>query len=109
MKTQIETWDSHIPLTIENIRALHSPPENFRISRNEYLANTSFSGSMRKGRCYVLQGACRYKFEQAELEMVTGEFIDFEEGSYSFEVTGDNLAIVVLVWDISNYHRNCET
>jgi hypothetical protein len=53
---------------------------------------------MRSGTCYVLAGACRYRFGPAVYELARGSVTELPAGDYKFEVVGDRGADIVLVW-----------
>lgn len=62
--SQIQSWRSEEwgPLTLDSIRALHTPPHHFRIShsriqRTELRDGDTLGGLSRAGRIYVLNGA----------------------------------------------------
>ena len=89
-------------MTASAIRAKHSPAGMYRVSQKQFEKGTRFSGSMRAGRCYVLDGQCCYKYEGAEVMVRTNEYVDLDAGQYEFKVPGDTDVVVIKVWKISD-------
>ncbi len=88
------------PLCVESVRALHQPPERFRVSPSRYPAGTAFGGAARAGRKYVLAGACSYAVGGAVWELRAGDVADVPEGGFAFRVLGGGPVEVVSVWEL---------
>jgi hypothetical protein len=84
------------------IRKLYMPPENYRVSAFHYPAGTIFSGSMRSGQVYVIEGSCEYRFLEISepISLLAGETLQLPEGEYEMEVTSTDPVFLVLVWEI---------
>ena len=54
---------------------------------------------MRSGLCYVLEGKCRYSFDE-DVVLTAGHVAKLPEGKYTMEVLGDRDLRVVLVWEL---------
>ena len=97
-----QRWDESRwgPLCIESVRALHQPPERFRVVPGCYPAGTSFVGSARASRKYVLAGLCSYVVAGVTWGLRTGEMADSPGGDFAFRVLGDNPVVVVSVYEL---------
>lgn len=95
-------WDAERmgPLCLESVRAIHQPPERFRVSPNRYPAGTSFPGAARAGRRYVLSGACSFRVGASVWELRAGDIADIPEGGYEFRVLGTGPVEFVSVWEL---------
>jgi hypothetical protein len=87
-------------LCLESVRALHQPPERFRVSPSCYSAGTAFGGAARAGRKYVLAGACSYTIGGEVWELRAGDIADLPEGGFAFRTLGGGLVEVVSVWEL---------
>lgn len=86
-------------MDLDAISRLYEPEQNFRISKYEYPPKTEFPGQMRSGTCFVLEGQCRYSFDE-DITLGPQEVVDLPAGSYEFKVLGDEPLIIVLVWPL---------
>jgi len=77
------------------------PGSNYRVSTFHYPAGTTFPGSMREGRCYVITGKCTYSHGDSNLELRTGEYANLQKGDYVLTVAPDSDLEIVIVWDLS--------
>ena len=100
---KIQKWDKAEPMTEDATRSIHTPADQFRVSKSTYEANTKFSGSMKSGRCYVIQGRCLFKFSENEIIIESGQYADLECGKYKFQTLSELDTIVVKVWDLSRW------
>jgi hypothetical protein len=102
MKDAIWRWDelSLGPLCVESIRALHQPPEHFRVSPNRFLASTAFVGIGRAGRKYVMSGSCSFTIGASTWELHAGDIADLPAGEYEFRVLGEEPVEFVSVWEL---------
>ena len=93
------------------IRRLHSPPEEYRISPNEYEVCASVSAHVGVGfLIYVLSGKCKYQSHQShskdggstwsELVLNTGDVGTIPPGRYTFQSLGGTLTKVVSVFKL---------
>ena len=99
------------PISVEEIRRLHSPASAFRISPMTYPAGTSFVGLMKAGRVYVVQGRCRFACGASSASaapyvpngvgLCEGEWFDIPAGYFSFEAMPDADVTLVNVWDLN--------
>lgn len=92
--------DTNGPMTEDRIRALHVPQAWHRVSKRQFPAGARFPTSTRDGFAYVLQGRCRYTRNGASVELAAGEFGRISEGTYQFEVLGDDELIIVKAWKL---------
>ena len=99
---KLYNWDQVEPMTEATVRTMHSSIDKFRIIKRQYKKGARFSGSMRAGRCYVLEGECRYIFEGIEIDIPATQYADLEQGSYDFEVLGDANVVLIKVWNLSD-------
>jgi quercetin dioxygenase-like cupin family protein len=88
------------PLCLDSVRALHQPPERFRVSPSRYPAGASFSESTRAGRRYILSGACSFTAGKSVHELQAGDIADVPEGTYDFRVLGSGPVELVSVWEL---------
>ncbi len=88
------------PLCLESVRAIHQPPERFRVSPSCYPVGTSFPGSARAGRRYILSGACSFTVGASVWELHVGDIADIPEGGYEFRVLGSGPVEFVSVWEL---------
>jgi hypothetical protein len=83
----------------ESLRQRFPAPEH-RVSRRSYPRGTVFPGGMMAGTCYVLEGACEYRFGEDRFLIETGQHCDLPAGGYEFRVVGESKVDLVLVWKI---------
>lgn len=76
------------------------PAPVYRVSRFEYPAGTTFPGAMKSSMCYVLRGQCKYIFGPNNLQVSAGQHCQLPEGSYEFEVLGNEGVVLFLVWRV---------
>ena len=89
----------------ENLRAQFPAPA-YRVSRYEYPEGTKFPGATRSGACYVLQGECKYIFGQNTFQVSAGQHCQLPEGSYLFEVLGNEGVVLLLVWHVDELMKS---
>lgn len=97
-----QRWDAKRsgPLCLDTVRALHQPPERFRVSLYSYSAGSSFGGTARAGRIYVLSGACSLSAGVSTWNLEAGDIADLPGGQYVFQVVGSSQAELVRVWEL---------
>lgn len=107
MITPTSRWDfEHLgPPDLDTIRALHLPAEHFRISRHRYPSGTTFSGSSRAGRRYVLTGTCAFEIAESTWRLASGDIADLPAGVYIFRVLGPDSVELVSVWELPHEFR----
>lgn len=107
MQAEVTPWSalSNEPISLEEVRRLHMPAANFKVSRNGYDAGVTFPGTGRAGRIYVLSGRCVKTFGDWRAELGPGTFVDFPAGDYTFAVLGDEPVRFVNVWEIPEQYR----
>jgi hypothetical protein len=81
------------------------PSPRFRLSRREYPAGTSLPCVVSEALCYVLEGACRYKNSNFEVEIRAGEGRALRPGEFQFEVIGDSSVALIHIWDLETLGR----
>ena len=91
-------WPTDTDVTLDAVRALHTPSGHYRISPGSYPAGTTFPGTTRAGRVYVLSGACSYTFDGSTVELSSASYFDHPEGRYHFSVADDADVSLVHVW-----------
>ncbi|MEZ4375943.1 MAG: CPCC family cysteine-rich protein [Polyangiaceae bacterium] len=90
-------WDG---ISEESVRRLHRPNYRHRISPHRYPHGTAFSGRQRAGTCYVLEGACEFKFGGESVLLHAEQFAALPGGDYTFRVVGDSELHLVNVWEL---------
>jgi hypothetical protein len=100
-------WSELSPesLSLEAIKKLHAPPSHYRISPRRYEAGTTFPGTSRAGRLYVLAGACTMQVGEWRASLLAGMFADFPAGHFEFKVLGNLAVSLVDVWLIPEQYR----
>ena len=91
------------PVSEEAVRALHLPPENFKVYLNAHAAGKSFP--VKAGHAfvlYVLAGSCKITLAGSEVTLHASEFITLEKGSYTFEAVGNEELRLVKVFSRSD-------
>lgn len=83
----------------QDLRTRFAAPA-YRVSRYEYPAGTIFPGAMRSATCYVLRGECKYIFGPNNFQVSAGQHCQLPEGSYLFEVLGNEGVVLILVWRV---------
>ena len=98
----VRRWDDSRlgPLCLDAVRAIHQPPEQFRISPYRYDAGVAFPGAARAGHRYLLAGACAFTFGAETWELRAGDIAELPEGSYQFRVLGAQPVEFVAVWEL---------
>lgn len=91
-------WPRGAELTIDAVRALHQPAEHYRISLNSYPAGTAFPGTARAGRCYILSGACTFRYGDSSVQFVAPCYFDYPEGGFHFSVDSSIDVSLIDVW-----------
>ncbi len=97
-----ERWDEVRlgPITVESVRVLHQPPERFRVSLDSHPAATTFTGTARAGRRYVLAGTCSYRVDELLWELRAGDIADLPAGEFTFRGRDGGPVQVVSVWEL---------
>src|SRR5262245_3452309 len=87
----VRRWNEELdgPLTERRISGSYSPPGKYRASVYRYPAGALIDGSMRASTCYVLDGACHFKFAAEEAALRTGDVALLPEGPYDLAVGQD--------------------
>jgi hypothetical protein len=93
-------------LSVENIRQLFQPPEDYRISPEKYLPGTEFGGFTRAGRCFIVEGSVRFVFGTDDVTLVAGDVLDFPSGKFSIAVVGTDKLVFVKVWNLRELFRS---
>jgi hypothetical protein len=98
----IRPWnaDQDGPLTLEGVRAIHQPPNRFRISHQSYEAGTSFDGVQQPGFKYILSGNCVFTFGTSRCELHAGHVCEHAAGEFHFEAGRDEAVEFVSVWEL---------
>ena len=91
-------WPDDAEVTLDSVRLWHTPAGHYRISPGAYPAGTSFSGSTRAGRVYILSGSCSYTFDGSTVQLAGPTYLDHPEGRFNFAVDGDDAVSLVNVW-----------
>ena len=88
-------------LGIDEITERYQPKEHYRISVKTYPADTTFTGSSRKGDIYLLSGHCKFSSANDTLELSGCEFASqVKESQYTFEVLSKSEVTIVRVWPL---------
>lgn len=93
------------PISVEEVRRLHVPAVNFRVSPNRYDAGVAFPGTTRAGRVYVISGRCTKTCGEWSAELEPGTFVNFPAGDFAFTVVGNEPVRLVNVWEIPERYR----
>jgi hypothetical protein len=101
MVNEAKQWTDHFDgeMTEARIREIFDA-KTHKVSRNAYPANAKFPGTMIAGKCFVLDGACAYIVKGERVTIKAGEFADLPQGSYEFEVSGDQAVSLVKVFPL---------
>ena len=104
---KIINWSEFSPdgPSLEAIQKLFSPSKDYRISKYEYPGGTTFPGFMQSGTCFVLNGRCRYSFDDQTVTIKTGDVIEFPSGNYRMAVQGDEKLTFVMVWNLARLRK----
>ena len=89
---------SPLDLTLDAIRAMHSPASHYAIRPNRYDAGVAVSGRSMAGRLYVLEGSCSRTVGPWTAMLRKGMFVDYSAGAYEFKVLGMSEVRLVNVW-----------
>ena len=87
-------------LCLESIRALHQPPERFRISLRQYPVGVSFSGVSRAAHHYLLSGCCSFTVGSVTWKLEAGDIGLIPGGDFDFQVLGNDPVEFVSVWQL---------
>lgn len=87
-------------LTIDTIRSIHQPNDNYRISRYEYQRDTRFACASRLGLVYVLSGSCRYEKQGRVWQLTAPCYTELPSGQFDFSVESSESVELVCVWEL---------
>ena len=91
------------PISEEAVRALHLPPENFKVYLNAHEAGKIFPAKAGHAFVlYVLTGSCKITLAESAATLHASEFITLEKGSYTFEAVGNEELKLVKVFSLSD-------
>jgi hypothetical protein len=95
----IRKWDpGEGPLSEEVVRSSCVPGGHYRVSSYHYPVGSSFSGAMRAGTMWVIEGRCRVSWAGQVYELGSLDIAEFPEGKYQFEVLGRESCRIVCAW-----------
>ena len=83
-----------------SIRNKFQPNFQYRFSSSRYPAGTEFPGAAVAGYRFILQGACRYRFDTGVVRLVAGQYAALPAGSYWFESLGDEIVHKVSCFEL---------
>lgn len=90
-------------ISIDAIRNMYSPSDGYRVSPTKYEPRKIFPVVIGYPlTVYVVRGGCKYRLDEQELTLRSGEFSSFAKGSYEFEVVGDEEVQIVTVFQLPN-------
>lgn len=78
-------------MNLEEIIKEHTPEYKYRVSESSYKKGTTFPGTQRAGKIYILKGSCKHTFGEQNM-------CELPEGPYHFEAL-ENVTIVN-VWEL---------
>lgn len=93
---------STVAISLEAIRALHVPVENFKTYLSTHEAGTIFPTKAGHAfTLYVLAGSCKTTVAGSDVTLSASEFITLDQGAYTFEVVSDDAVKLVKVFSLS--------
>ena len=99
MPLKITKW-SGSQIAEDEVRELHSPKEDYRISPQNFESGVSFPGCCREGLVYILSGSAEWTASGEVVQTVEGDILYLSSGSYEFKVLGDVACELIHVWDL---------
>ena len=93
-------------LSFEKIAAIYPNNDEYRISKNTFAPGDGTSGISRAGKCYVVEGKCKFTFKDiGSIVVEAGEIFDFPDSH--FEITSDKILGVkyAMVWNLKELFK----
>lgn len=93
---------SSVAISVDAIRALHVPAENFKAYVSTHDAGTTFPTKAGHAfTLYVLSGSCKTTIGGRDVTLSSSEFITLDAGAYTFEVISDDAVKLVKIFSLS--------
>lgn len=99
----IKKWSNEFgpELNEAKLKDKYWPSDKYRISTNNYPANTNTGGTMRRGKCFVLCGKLQLTICNHNTILSQGECCNFPAGEFNFKSLSVEAIEIIFVWEIS--------
>lgn len=106
-KRKLDTASGEIsPDYLDN---LYGNDNKYRVSKHIYTTGEVVNGSCHEGKCYVIEGSCKFQFSDgSELIVEAGDMFNFPSGSYEISTSESTGVKYALVWDVAKIARKID-